>query len=397
MPDQRLYTRTFYLSLIYNFLIGMNFTNSAVMPLYVRKLGGTASTVGLFMGTAAIAAVAFRPLIGTALDRYGSKPVLVVGGLLISLPPLGYWALLNSGEMGYWVYALRVIHGIGFGTHFSAFFSLAASTSPPNRRNESLAMYGISGLAAHLIGPYLGESILGSHGLPGFFLFISVSGLIGMVVLFFIHTRNGHEANGGKSLSLISVMKMLFATPLRLPFTLAILLSICFSSSQYFLAPLATDRGISNFGLYFTGYAAAGITIRLISRTWGDRFGVRRVMIPAFIFYGLGMLTIYFSHSTALLILAGTFSGLAHGVVFPAVNSLGYGAAPPEATGSAIALMTGMFDMGSILTAFLFGAVAEMAGYESVFMLASVCGLLAAVLALVSILRRSEVIQIHSS
>ena len=219
--NDRLYTPTFFLSLLVNFLIGMNFTNSAVLPLYVSELGGSAATIGLFMGTAAVAAVVARPLIGTMLDRFGAKPVLIAGALLISLPPLGYWALLDAGELTTWVYVLRVFHGFGFGAHFSAFFSLAASTSPPERRNESIAMYGISGLAAHLVGPHLGETILGSHGLPGFFLFITVFGLLGVLTILFINPPKP-EKNGNDSPSILtSTLKLLSCRPMLLPFSLA--------------------------------------------------------------------------------------------------------------------------------------------------------------------------------
>jgi MFS family permease len=391
--NDQVYTTTFFLSFTYNFLIAMNFTNSAVMPLYVKELGGTASTVGLFMGTAAVAAVVLRPLIGTALDRFGPKPVLLFGALLITLPPLGYWALLDAGELTPLVYVLRVLHGFGFGAHFSAFFSLAASSSPPNRRNESIAMYGISGLVANLIGPYLGETVLNAYGLPGFFLFITIFGLLGTFTLLFIHPVRPDKATTPSLFTPANTMKLLTSRPMMLPFLLAILMSVCFSSSQYFLAPLARDRGIENFGLYFTGYAVAGITIRLISRKWGDRFGVRRIMIPAFLFYAAGMITVMVSQSTAVVILGGVFSGIAHGVVFPAINSLGYAAAPREYAGSAVALITGMMDLGSILTAFAFGTIAEYSSYGSAFLFAGFAGILAAVLAIGSIIRRPELIQ----
>ncbi|MCB2211474.1 MFS transporter [bacterium] len=391
--SQRLYTATYFLSLAYNFLMAMSFTNNAVLPLYVKELGGTASTVGLFMGTAAVSAVVLRPLIGTALDRFGAKPVMMFGGLLIALPPLGYWATLSGGEMTWLVYLIRIVNGFGFGAHFSAFFTLAASTSPPDRRNEAIAMYGISGLAAHLVGPYLGELIFDTQGLPGFFLFITLFGVLGLITLLFIHPRVDEQAFAGKSASMTSSFKLLGSVNMRLPFVLSVLLSVCFSSAQFFIAPLARDRGIENFGLYFTFYAIAGISIRLLSRKWGDRFGVRRVMIPAFAFYGLGMGTIFLSQSTQVLMLAGIFSGLAHGVVFPAVNSLGYNVAPRGQAGSAVALLTGMGDLGSILTAFLFGAIAEQTSYGSAFLLASLGGFLAAGLGVASIVRRPEVIQ----
>lgn len=389
---ERLYTRTFFLSLAYNFLIALSVTNNAVLPLYVKEMGGTAQTVGLFMGVAAGAAVVARPVIGAMLDRVGVKPVLFAGNLMLSLAPIGYWLLLDY-ELFPGAYLLRAVHGFGFGAHFSAFFTLAAASGPSGRRNESIAMYGISGIAAHLVGPYLGETIFDSFGMPGFFFTMCGFGLIGLALLPFIHPGARARGNQRATPSLAAASKLIVSRTMRVPFTLALLLSVCFSSAQFFLAPLARERGIDDFGLYFTAYAVAGITVRLISRKWGDRFGVRRVMVPAFLLYMMGMGTILLSDTTALLMLAGAFSGSAHGLVFPAVNSLGYSLAPHEKAGSAVALITGMMDLGSIVTAFLFGAIAEATEYGFVFALAAAAGLGASLVSLASILRRPETIR----
>ena len=388
--QSELYNATFALGFAYNFFMALNFTNNAIYPLYVKQLGGTAETVGYFMGVASLAAIITKPLIGYMLDRIGVKPVLLLGSLTITLPSLGYLALINQG-LNEWVWLLRLVHGFGFGAHFSAFFTLAAQVAPSHRRNEAIAMFGFSGLMANLIGPFIGELVYDRYGLPPFFLLVTGFGLVGVVLVFFLKLRPG---NGSRTTpTLRGAFALLRARNLMLVYLLALLLSICYSSSQFFLSPHAEERGIGNFGLYFTGYAIAGMSIRLIGRSWGDRFGVRRLMIPAFLLYASGMFTIYFSSTTAMLFVAGLFSGSAHGLAFPAVNALGYSRAPEGYSGSVIAFLTGMMDVGSVLTAGVLGTVAEYYGYNSAFLISTFAGLSASFAVLFSVLRNPERVQ----
>lgn len=372
--------------------MALNFTNNAIYPLYVKQMGGTAQTVGLFMGSAAFAAVVFRPLIGLLIDRLGVKPILIIGSLAMTLPALGYWFLLDSG-LNQWVWMLRVLHGFGFGAHFSAFFTLAAQVAPPNRRNEAISMFGFSGLMANIVGPFIGETVYDHFGLPAFFALVTLFGLTATVVISFLRLKQA-PSNGSRSTpTLGGALTLLKARNLMLVFLLALLLSICFSSGQFFLAPLARERGITNFGLYFTGYAITGMGIRLIGRAWGDRFGVRRIMVPAFLLYGIGMFSIYLAPTTVMLFVAGLFSGSAHGLAFPAVNSLGYSRAPAQYAGSVIALLTGMMDMGGVITAVALGQIAEWFGYDKVFIFATAAGLLASATVLVNVILKPDRVQ----
>jgi predicted MFS family arabinose efflux permease len=114
---------------------------------------------------------------------------------------------------------------------------------------------------------------------------------------------------------------------------------------------------------------------------------VRRILVPAFLLYGSAMAALYMAESTAAVVAAGLLGGAAHGLAFPAVQSLGYGRAPAGYGGSAIALITGMMDAGAMATAVGLGVVAQAAGYPVPFLVAAFGGLLASLLTLISVLR----------
>ncbi len=364
-PGQ-IYTPTFFLALALNFTVGLIFTNNAIYPLYVTYQGGSAEQIGLFVSAYAIAAVAGRPLVGMLIDRFGVRIVLMIGTILMALPPLGFVVTLGSG-MSTIVWLLRIVQGFGFGAYFSAFFTLAAQMAPTEHRNEAVAMYGITGLAANLVGPLMGEQIVHIWGLQIFFPVMSAAGLLAILIAYNLKTTSDLKP---AVISLKNVISTLKKRSFHLPLILAMLLAISFSTASGFLAPLAESRQINGFGLYFSGYAVAGIIVRLIGRKWADRFGWRRILIPMFVLYGAGLTGIHFSFSIKGLIIAGMFTGSAHGLAFPSVTSLGYTMAPKKGKGTAMALVTGMMDFGSFIGGIILGQVAEFLGYPSVFIVA---------------------------
>jgi MFS family permease len=376
-----LYTPTFFIGFAYNFFLALHFTNNALYPLYVSEEGGSAADIGIFMAVYSIAAVLGRPLIGYLIDKKGVKLVLIVGSLCMALPNLVFWSEYGSG-LSWFVWIVRLVQGFGFGAHFSAGFTLAGQIAPEGRRNESMAMYGVSGLLGAFIGPAIGEYLESIYGLESFFILMIVSALAGTFIIMQLkHTVD----SGNTDFSLKKLSGLLKSPELRIAFILAMLLSVCYSTPGAFIAKMANERSLTGFGLYFTGFGAGGITIRLIGSTWGDRFGLRRVLLPAFTAYFLGLIIVYFSYSTMGFLMGGLMAGVAHGLAFPAIGTLGFTLAPRELAGSAMSLTTGMMDAGTAITALFFGIIAEYSSYGIVFPMAASAALIAVAILIYSL------------
>jgi MFS family permease len=381
-----LYTSAFFIGFLYNFVIALHFTSSALYPLYVTHEHGGAATIGLFMGVYSLAGVLGRPLIALLIDRYGPRKMLIVGSLCLSLPAFGYIALLGSG-IGFSSLALRILQGLGYGAHFSATFTLAASLAPPERRNEAVAMYGVSGLLGAMVGPYVGEQLVITHGFAAFFSAMGGIGIVAAIIIGFIPANDTAQLRFPKPLQVLRTFR---ASGMLMPVALAFLFAISFSSPTTFLATLALQRGIPDFSLYFTLWGVSGVVVRFIGGRWGDRLGLRRVLIPGFAFYAVGLLIIAFSSTTTGLMLAGVLCGFGHGISFPAVTSLGHSLAPPEYSGSAMALVTGMMDFGASVNAFVIGPLAAVYGYTIVFPVAAAASITAFLILIVQVSRHPE-------
>ncbi len=77
-----------------------------------------------------------RPLAGALADRWGRKPVLVLGAaLLCGGPPL--YAFVSSVPL---LLGVRAVHGVGLGLFSTAYPALIADLLPPGRYGEGLGL-----------------------------------------------------------------------------------------------------------------------------------------------------------------------------------------------------------------------------------------------------------------
>ena len=382
-----LYTPTFFLGFAYHFLISLHFTNNAIYPLYVTHEGGGIAMVGIFMGIYSVSAVAGRPLVGYLIDRYGVRSILILGSLALSLPAFGYLFLLDQGLLPF-VWILRAVQGFGYGAHFTATFTLAAQIAPPVRQNESIAMFGVSGLIGTAIGPYVGEYLVRTYGLNLFFIAMAFIGISAALTISMIRVKKILPP----PLPIIhSFLNLFRSANLTFVFVLAFLFAMSSNAATTFLATVAKARSISQFSLYFTAWGISGVSIRFIGGRWGDRIGPERVLIPGLFLYASGMLTIHFSTSLIGFIIAGILVGTAHGVSFPAITSFGYSRAPDRFKGSAMALITGMMDAGGAVMALVVGPLAEAFGLGIVFPIAASASLIGCTLVVMNLHRHDKV------
>jgi len=148
-----------------------------------------------------------------------------------------------------------------------------------------------------------------------------------------------------------------------------------------FLAPYAQATGRGPVGPFFFGYAAAAIVTRLVGSRLPDRVGPRRIVLPAILAYGVGLLLVSFTTTPAMLIMVGFICGAGHGYIFPILNVLVVARTPAAVRGAAVSLYTAMVDLGTMIGGPLLGALAQRNFHLMYVFAAGVLGVGAAVLA----------------
>jgi MFS family permease len=361
-----LFTVRFCLSCATHFTGAMALAFYILFPLFIRSLGGTELTIGVYAGIAGAAAVVARWPVGRLLDSHGRRRVLLAAGLLHVASWLGF---LWIDHLGVGSVLLVIAHGLAGGSLFAAYFTYASDITPASRRAEGIAMFGIWGMLPNGLGPWLGEFLLDGGSFSVLFLvaaaFAAVS--FGVSTLLSETAPRPHDSSPRGAIAMQPLPYRELLAPLFTTFV--------FGSAFYclftFLVPFAYAAGHGSVSRFFLSYSFTAVAVRVLGGRVPDRIGLRRVLFPALVLFAAGVFAVPHVGPNGL-ILVGVACGAGHGYVFPILTVLTAERVSPAQRGRAVTWFTVMFDLGTTVASPACGAVAEWQGYPVMFTLAGV-------------------------
>jgi MFS family permease len=363
-----LYSRAFWAMSLANFSTAASFGVFFLFPLFIELHGGSEADIGIIMGVFALAATVCRPWVSELIDRIGRKHSFTIGSLIMVVLPMGY--LFLSGPLpGFYtvLMMMRILHGIGMALCFTAAFTFVADIVPPDRLNEGIGIFGISGLVGMAAGPALAEFSLNRHGFSAMFVAASLLAAVGLVAHLPLAEPLAarHDREGGDSFWQVLMRPKILTVAL-----LALLFGIGQASAGNFVAPLAATRSIVHVSLFFIAYSVAAVLVRLGGGRVADRVGELRVIPYALVMTGAGLLIVTLAHHAWSLALAGAVTGFGHGLLFPSLNSLAVRGEPSGIRGKITGIYTGALDGGNFTGSILLGYVGEWLGLGALFIVA---------------------------
>jgi len=362
MTDARVYTKPFVLTTLAFFCFFTHVNAYNLLPLYLQTLGARSGEIGTIMAMFSVAAILAQTVTGRLVDRGWRKACLLFAAALLTGVALAFGL---TAELGWPLYALRFLQGLGFAVYMTSSMTLIADLAPPGRRAEAVGIYGTGGLIAVAVGPAVGEVILRGWGFPAFFAATMGAAAAACACAALVPAPPFAPAARGPRLGWAGWVGFL---PVLLPgFQYGFANVIVF----VFLPPFARALGLPRIGPFFIAYTGAAILVRFLGGGLADRVGRRRVIVPALGIMTAGVLLCSGLHATWLLILIGILNGTAQGFVMPAANALAFERAPGGRRGQALALYNGANLVGSMLGASGFGWLVQALGYRPAFVLAS--------------------------
>ncbi len=146
---------------------------AAILPGYVlHHLDLSSAAVGLAMGATGFVAVVLRPLGGSWGDRYGRRPLTIVGSLVLAL---GSALLLGPGVLVLIVFA-RVLTGAGDALFTTAAMAWVVDVSRPERRARDMSTIGMALWLGLALGPQWGVFAREQAGYDG--VWLGATGLV---------------------------------------------------------------------------------------------------------------------------------------------------------------------------------------------------------------------------
>ncbi|WP_337288065.1 MFS transporter [Candidatus Methylomirabilis sp.] len=362
--DETISSFNFFVACLSNFFFFASLNAFTLLPLYIKTLGGTESQIGWIMGSYSLTAILGQPLAGALIDRFGRKRFILLGSALGMLASVGF---AFSTHMDARFVLFRILQGIGYSTFYVANLTLVAEIVPSSRRGEAVGLFGISGLMTIALSPALGELMIYHAGFSAFFL-AAAGAAAGCLLTSLAFRSLSSTPRGAISSDATFLIPSACILP---PILLSLIFGLVSGAVFVFLPTYATQAGLARIGGFYVTYSVAAIGIRLTCGRLSDRWGRRRVILPALLLMGSGTLGLVWLTSPVGLLLVGTLTGMAHGLLFPALSAYTLDLAESQERGRSLSAFSTAMLLGNALASFIFGMVAEQFGYRPIYLVAS--------------------------
>ena len=166
----------------------------AVLPPYARGLGLSTTEIGLIFSLSALGWMFMSPFWGRKSDYVGRKSIIFLGLFIYSITTIlmGFeFKLHNDGFIGLTLLFILLIITRGFfgflgsGTH-SASMAYVADRTTEKERSGVMALMGSAFAVSGIIGPALASQAILLGPLVPYFLFGSITGVIGILIWIFL-------------------------------------------------------------------------------------------------------------------------------------------------------------------------------------------------------------------
>ncbi|PLT34597.1 MFS transporter [Bacillus sp. V5-8f] len=371
--SDKIWTRDFILVCLANFFIFLGFQMTLpTIPLFVEHLGGNDQLIGFVVGIFTFSALLIRPFAGRLLETKGRKFVYLAG-LVIFVLSVGSFGLA-PGIL--FLFALRIIQGIGWGFSTTASGTIATDIIPPRRRGEGMGYYGLSANIALAFGPSLGLTLAKEISFIQLFLICAAMGVASLLM----SSRITYKKVEDKAPETVKAGWDLYEKSALQPSILLFFITVTFGGIASFLPLYAAQKDVSGIQWYFLYFALALMLSRTFAGRLYDMKGHRAVFLPGAAFILVAMLLLAWLPNSGILFTAAVLYGFGFGSIQPALQAWSVEKAPIHRKGMANATFFSFFDLGVGIGAMAFGQIGHMFGYGSIYISAAISVLLSIIL-----------------
>jgi MFS family permease len=351
--------------LLLNALMFLVFSNIAffyLYPVYLQAMGSSKSTIGWVMGLMPLSTVVTRPFMGKWVARRGERPVLLIGLVIIFLSSLGYHGLQR---VAWPMVMVRIAHGVGFSAFVSASFTAVARWIPAHRRGQAYSYTGATITAAVALMPLAGERLIQGFGYPALFNGAAATVFMASLLAYMLMSSTGERADRASG-------TLRYGPLLKRPSVLILLAAIIlFVQGQatvlHFIAIQAGRLGLPA-SAYFTVAASLAFVLRLTAGSLIDRFGKKRFMKGAYLFFGTGICLIPLIGQPIFFYLSSILYGIGLAFLYPAAVALiADQSVNTTEIPAVMSLATMVFDLGFITGSVVSGWFADLFSLDILF------------------------------
>ena len=340
---------------------GYSFSSFLLFPKFLAtELGANAAQIGQVATANRFSTMVGLLVGGVLVDRFGRRPFLRVGAVLMAVASLSFFWVHEFGSL---IFFLRACQGLAFGMAFAAGSALVVDLAPPQKLAQAIGYFGMTMLSTNALAPLSVEALAVISGWRLAFAAAALGAVLCLLASFLIREPRHSRAEANQISGLLQVA--LDPKQLRCACVIAIV-GAAFATVFVLHQPFAVELGIKQVSLFFVAYTAAALLVRLGAGPFVDRIGRSRVAVVSLFLYAVAVALTADLANLGLIVLGGLL-GLAHGFFYPSFNALAVEGASPHDRGKIMAVFQAWFTAGGAFGTFFLGALAYVEGYPMVF------------------------------
>lgn len=376
---QTIWTRNFICMMIANFLMLMsNFSTNTLVSTYASFLGAAPMLMGLLTGMFYGVALLMRPVAGPVQTRTNHRKLLIAVFAIGVVVNVGY-ALFHSIPM---FLAFRVLHGVQYAFYGSLSMTVAADSVPQEKLASGLGFYALSGAVAQAIAPQIGINLRAwgtaqrgeDFGFMILFSFAALMMALSLIPLFSLRDTQ-KERPAPTAAAKGKWYQEIISRHAIIPAIVMMLIMMSFANFNGFMVPFGKELGIEEerIGVFFTVFAGAMLVIRPVSGWLSDKLGLRRVLLPALLFFCAACIIIGSAKALPLILVGAIPAAIGFGTGNPLTQAWSVQTEPRNRRSVASNTLYVGMDVGFFVGPLLGGVIRDVAGdYKSVILFGAV-------------------------
>ncbi len=322
-----------------------------ILPFYIESFGASGKGLGLLIAIYSIMQFIFSPIWGGYSDRYGRKPMLIIGafGNAISLVLFGLATEL------WMVYAARALGGILSAATLPTAMAYISDTTESKNRGGGMGVIGAAMGTGMVLGPGLGGLLAGESLSTPFFVGSGLSMLALFLILLFLPESlpksQREEGVKIKGFNLKQIWQALFG-PMGYLMVLSFMVFFGLTNFEGIFGLYAQHRFNYNPAQVGTVMMVIGLVSAIVqgglTGPLTRRFGERSVIKASLIGSSIGFVIMLWAYSDLTLYLTVGLFVLANAMLRPGIAAL-VSIEAQGGQGTALGLANAFMSLGRIV------------------------------------------------
>ncbi len=352
----------------------------ATLPFFVlQQLRGSKVDVGVVIAAISVAAVVTRPVAGRLADRHGYKLLMLCGAATCTLAGAGYYV---AGSVPALV-AVRIVHGVGEGTVYTAGAAWLVGLCPPERRGRVVGLYGIYMWLGITLGALFGTvamRLVGFSAVWGLCVAAGAAGLGSVAAKKRPPRPEGAAARGG-----------ILPASTVIPGIALSLAALGYAALAAFVALHMLARGVADGIAAFNAFGFTYVGVRLFIGNVPDRLGPRQVAFWSALVEAAGLIIVALAGNLPTVIIGGLVMGAGLSLLFPSLALVVINRTGKARQGAALGAFTSFWDIGIAVGAPVAGLIASVSNYTAIYYVMAACAVASAALSSPAAVRRGAI------